>query len=83
MPALSRPRSANCFMKVPPWPDGTNTKIASGLASADALQERREVGVGAAARWIASDDLAAAAVRNGSVNDFSASAPGRVVGHDR
>src|SRR5438270_132289 len=33
MPALSRPRSAYCFMKLPPWPAGTNTKIASGLAS--------------------------------------------------
>ena len=29
----SSPRSANCFMKLPPWPAGTNTKIASGLAS--------------------------------------------------
>src|ERR1700676_3489480 len=34
MPALSRPRSTNCLMKTPPWPDGTNTKIASGFWSA-------------------------------------------------
>ena len=43
MPALSRPRSTNCLTKVPPWPEGTNTKIASGLCVGGALQERREI----------------------------------------
>src|SRR5579864_4698030 len=33
MPALSSPRSAYCFMKLPPCPAGTNTNMASGLAS--------------------------------------------------
>ena len=43
MPALSRPRSANCFMNAAPWPEGRNTNSACGLRVAHLLQHRREV----------------------------------------
>ncbi|MCY1374106.1 hypothetical protein D9M69_614230 [compost metagenome] len=33
MPALSRPRSANCFISAEPAPEGTKVNSASGLAS--------------------------------------------------
>ena len=44
MPALSSPRSANCFMKAAPWPGGQEHEHRVGLGVAHLLQERREIG---------------------------------------
>ena len=61
-------------MNVPPWPDGTNTKIASGLASAARCRNGAKSGA-ASGTFKASVTSPPAALKR-SVNDFSASAPG-------
>ena len=67
-------------MKVPPWPDGTKMKIASGLASAARCRNGEKSGLASGTR-IDFDDRAAGRLE-GVDEPFLRVEAGRVVGDD-
>ena len=74
MPLLSSPRSVNCFMKIAPTPDGTNTKTASGDASRTRCRNGAKSGLRKGTRKLSTTCPPAAVKR--VLKAFSASIPG-------
>ena len=74
MPALSRPRSANCFMSAAPAPEGTNVNSASGLASRTFCRNGAKSGLRSGTRRLSTTWPPLNCRR--SLKNFSASMPG-------
>src|SRR5258705_28732 len=71
---LSRPRSAYCFMKLPPCPAGTNTNTASGLESF--MRCRNGAKSGLASGTLTSSTISPPPAVKFCLKKFSASLPG-------
>ena len=74
MPALSRPRSANCFMNAVPWPDGRKANTASGFRSATRCRKGAKSGLRSGERI--SPTISPPFSLNWLLKNFSASMPG-------
>jgi len=74
IPDLSSPRSANCFIRIEPWPAGTNTNSPSGLASRARCRNGAKSGLASGTRNCAMTSPPARV--NCSMKDFSMSMPG-------
>ena len=55
MPALSMPRSTNCFITAAPAPEGTNTNSASGLRSRTFCRKGAKSGLRSGTRSVLGD----------------------------
>ena len=74
MPALSMPRSRNCFITAAPAPEGTKTNSASGLASRTFCRKGAKSGLRSGTRSF-SITLPPLSWKR-SLKNFSASLPG-------